>query len=140
MTTEKYLRRMYWLYNTIQSKSEMIALERGRAVNMVAPMDSEPVQTSVKDTMCEIMSQVGDLDTEIQGYIAEYRLIKSQIDSLTGEYSPAYIYRRYGQNQSMNEVARGLHVSRTTAYRIREDALGEFEKKYGKTYKKIKSF
>lgn len=140
MTTEKYLRRMYWLYNTIQSKYEMMILERGRATNMVAPTDNEPVQTSVSDKMCEIMSQVVDLDDEICAYIDEYRLIKTQIDSLQGEYSPAYIYRRYGQNQSMNEVARGLHVSRTTCYRIRDNALREFEKKYGKTYKKVKAF
>ena len=50
MTTEKYLKRMYWLLNTIQSKAEMSMIERGRAVNMVAPTDGDRVQTSVKDT------------------------------------------------------------------------------------------
>lgn len=140
MTTEKYLKRMYWLLNTIQSKAEMQTLERGRAVNMVAPMDGDRVQTSVKDTMCEILTKVVDMDAEIEGYVDEYRTMKAQVDSLTGEFAPAYIYRRYAMNQTMNEITDGLHVSRTTLYRIRGNALSEFEKKYGKTYKKVKSF
>ena len=140
MTTEKYLKRMYWLLNTIQSKSEMQILERGRATNMVAPTDGDRVQTSVKDRLSDILTKVVDVDAEIEGYIAEYKSIKAQVDSLTGEYAPAYIYRRYAMNQTMNEITSGLNVSRTTLYRIRGNALSEFEKKYGKTYKKVKSF
>jgi hypothetical protein len=140
MTTEKYLKRMYWLLNTIQSKAEMQTLERGRAINMVAPTDGDRVQTSVKDTMCEILTKVVDMDAEIEGYVEQYRAIKSQVDSLTGDFAPAYIYRRYAMNQSMNEITDGLNVSRSTAYRIRNSALNEFERRYGKTYKKVKSF
>ena len=140
MTTEKYLKRMYWLLNTIRSKSEMQALERGRATNMVAPTDGDRVQTSVKDTLCEILTKVVDLDAEIQEYVDEYIEIKAQVDSLTGEFAPAYIYRRYAMNQTMNEITSELNVSRSTAYRIRDNALKEFEKKYGKTYRKVKSF
>lgn len=140
MTTEKYLKRMYWLLNTIRSKSEMQVLERGRATNMVAPTDGDRVQTSVKDTLCEILTKVVDLDAEIQEYVDEYIEIKAQVDSLTGEFAPAYIYRRYAMNQTMNEITSELNVSRSTAYRIRDNALKEFEKKYGKTYRKVKSF
>lgn len=140
MTTEKYLKRMYWLLNTIQSKSEMQILERGRATNMVAPTDGDRVQTSVKDRLSEILTKVVDADAEINGYVEEYRTIKAQVDSLTGEFAPAYIYRRYAMNQTMNEITSGLNVSRSTLYRIRGNALTEFEKKYGKTYKKVKSF
>jgi len=140
MTTEKYLKRMYWLLNTIQSKSEMLVLERGRATNMVAPTDGDRVQTSVKDTLGDILTKVVDTNTEIDGYVAEYRAIKAQVDSLTGEFAPAYIYRRYAMNQTMNEITSDLNVSRTTLYRIRGNALSEFEKKYGKVYKKVKSF
>jgi len=140
MTTEKYLKRMYWLLNTIQSKSEMLVLERGRATNMVAPTDGDRVQTSVKDTLGDILTKVVDTNAEIDGYVAEYRTIKAQVDSLTGEFAPAYIYRRYAMNQTMNEITSGLNVSRTTLYRIRGNALSEFEKKYGKVYKKVKSF
>ena len=140
MTTEKYLKRMYWLLNTIQSKAEMQTLERGRAVNMVAPTDGDRVQTSVKDTMCEILTKVVDMDAEIERYVDEYRTIKSQVDSLTGDFAPAYVYRRYAMNQSMSEITEGLNVSRSTAYRIRNNALNEFERRYGKSYKKVKSF
>lgn len=140
MTTEKYLKRMYWLLNTIQSKSEMQILERGKAVNMVAPTDGDRVQTSVKDTLCEVLTKVVDMDAEIERYVDEYMTIKSQVDSLTGDFAPAYIYRRYAMNQTMNEITSELNVSRSTAYRIRGNALAEFEKKYGKTYKKVKAF
>ena len=140
MTTEKYLKRMYWLLNTIQSKAEMSMIERGRAVNMVAPTDGDRVQTSVKDTLGDILTKVVDMDAEIEGYVEEYRTIKAQVDTLTGEFAPSYIYRRYAMNQSMGEITDGLNVSRSTAYRIRDNALKEFEKKYGRTYKKVKSF
>ena len=140
MTTEKYLGRMYWLLNTIQSKTEVSALERGRALNLVAPIDSERVQTSAHDALGDILTKVVDIDAEIQGYVDEYKTIKSQVDTLTGDLAPAYVYRRYAMNQSMNEITSELHVSRSTAYRIRENALAEFEKKYGKSYKKVKAF
>lgn len=140
MTTEKYLKRMYWLLNTIQSKAEMSMIERGRAVNMVAPTDGDRVQTSVKDTLGDILTKVVDMDAEIAGYVEEYRTIKAQVDTLTGEFAPSYIYRRYAMNQSMSEITDGLNVSRSTAYRIRDNALREFEKKYGRSYKKVKSF
>lgn len=140
MTTEKYLNRMYWLLNTIQSKSEVKTLEREKALNLSVPTDSEKVQTSSTDALGEILTRVVDMDAEIQDYVDEYLEIKARVDTLSGNLAPAYVYRRYAMNQSMNEITQGLHVSRSTAYRIRDNALAEFEKKYGKTYKKVKHF
>ena len=140
MTTEKYLKRMYWLLNTIQSKAEVKVLERQKALNLSVPTDSEKVQTSSKDALGEILTRVVDLDGEIKGYVDEYLVIKGQVENLSGEFAPAFVYRRYAMNQSINEITEGLHVSRSTLYRIRDDALAEFEKKYGRTYKKVKQF
>ena len=140
MTTEKYLKRMFWLLNTIQSKAEIKELERQKALNLSVPTDSEKVQTSSKDALGEILTRVVDIDGEMRAYIDEYLEIKAQVESLSGNLAPAYVYRRYAMNQSMNEITEGLHVSRSTAYRIRENALTEFEKKFGKSYKKVKSF
>ena len=140
MTTEKYLKRMYWLLNTIQSKAEVKELERQKALNLSVPTDSEKVQTSSKDALGAILTKVVDIDAEIQDYVDEYLEIKARVDTLTGNLAPAYVYRRYAMNQSMSEITEGLHVSRSTAYRIRDNALTEFEKKFGKTYKKVKTF
>ena len=140
MTTEKYLKRMAWLLNTIQSKAEVKELERQKALNLSVPTDSEKVQTSSKDALGEILTRVVDIDSELKGYVEEYLVIKGQVDTLTGDLAPAYVYRRYAMNQSMNEITQELNVSRSTAYRIRDNALTEFEKKYGKKYKKVKSF
>jgi hypothetical protein len=140
MTTEKYLRRLSWLINTINSRSEQIALDRSRATNMVVPTDNTPVQSSPKDALCEIVSDIADMDEEKKGYIAEYKFIMTQINSLTGVYSPAYIYRRYGRGQSVNEIAREMEISRSTAYRIHRDALAEFEFLYGDFYKAEKNY
>ena len=140
MTTEKYLNRMNWLLNTIQSKSEVKTLEREKALNLSVPTDSERVQTSTNDALGAILTRVVDIDAEIQGYIDEYLVIKAQVDTLSGNLAPAYVYRKYAMNQSMNEITQELHVSRSTAYRIRDNALREFEKKYGRTYKKVKQF
>lgn len=140
MTTEKYLNRMNWLLNTIQSKAEVKELERQKALNLSVPTDSEKVQTSSKDALGEILTRVVDMDSEIKGYVEEYLVIKGQVETLSGEFAPAYVYRRYALNQSMGEITESLNVSRSTAYRIRNNALSEFEKKYGKTYKRVKSF
>lgn len=140
MTTEKYLGRMYWLLNTIQSKAEVKELERQKALNLSVPTDSERVQTSSKDALGAILTKVVDIDAEIQDYVDEYLEIKAQVDTLTGNLAPAYVYRRYALNQSMGEITACLNVSRSTAYRIRDNALTEFEKKYGKTYKNVKRF
>ena len=140
MTTEKYLKRMCWLLNTIQSKAEIKELERQKALNLSVPTDNERVQTSSKDSLGEILTRVVDMDSEIKGYVEQYQVIKGQVDTLTGDLAPAYVYRRYAMNQSMGEITQGLNISRSTAYRIRNNALAEFEKKYGKTYKRVKSF
>lgn len=140
MTTEKYLKRMCWLLNTIQSKTEIKELERQKAINLSVPTDSEKVQTSSKDALGEVLTRVVDMDSEIKGYIEQYLVIKSQVETLTGDLAPAYVYRRYAMNQSMGEITQELNISRSTAYRIRNNALAEFEKKYGKTYKRVKAF
>ena len=134
MTTEKYLTRLSWLTNTITSRLERLAMERGRAINMVAPTDSDPVQTSAKDTLCEIMSSVVDMDAELNGYVSEYKLIISQIDGLTAPYAPAYLFRRYGRGQTVREIASDMRISRSTVYRVHREAFEEFEEKWGKSY------
>ena len=140
MTTEKYLRRLRWLTNTINSRAERIQTGRSRATNMVAPMDSDPVQTSPKDTLCEILSDVVDTDEELKGYVAEYKFIMGQINELTGTYSSAYLYRRYGRGQSVNEIASEMNISRSTAYRVHREALAEFEFLHGDFYKATNKF
>lgn len=140
MTTEKYLQRMKWLENMMLCRAERIDAGRSRATNMVAPTDKDVVQTSPKDTLCEILSNVADNDKELQGYKTEYLYIKSQIDSLTGVYSSAYLYMRFAKDKSVNETARTLNISRSTAYRVHKEALEEFEDLYGETYKKAKNY
>lgn len=138
MTTEKYLKRLKWLENMIISRADKIDLGRSRATNMVVPTDRDPVQTSPRDKLSEIMSEVVDTDKELQTYKAEYKAIIAKVETLTGEYSAAYIYLRYAKDRSVNDIARTLHISRSTAYRVQRDALYEFEKKYGETYKQEK--
>lgn len=140
MTTEKYLQRLEWLENTIRSRQEKVFYGRSKVTNMVAQTDKDPVQTSPKDTMSEILADVADTDKELQVYVAEYKLIMSQVDTLTGVYSPALIYRRYAKGDSVSEIARAMHISRSTAYRVHREALEEFEDLFGKIYKKAKNY
>ena len=140
MTTEKYLRRLSWLTNTITSRLERLEIERGRATNMVAPTDNEPVQTSPKDTLCEILSTVVDMDKELTVYVAEYKMIMSQVNGLTAPFAPAYLYRRYGRCQSVNEIASDMRMSRSTAYRVQREAIAEFENMWGENYLNSKDF
>lgn len=140
MTTEKYLWRLNWLENTIRSRAEKIDASRSRATNMVAPTDNEPVQTSPKDTLCEIMSGVVDMDKDLQGYVMQYQFIMGQVDSLTGVNSPAYLYRRYAKGETMKEVAAELGLKRSKAYRVHREALDEFEEMYGDLYMCAKNY
>lgn len=140
MTTEKYLRRLKWLENMIVSKQEKVDVGRSRATNMVAATDKDPVQTSPKDRLGEILSDVVDNDKELQAYKCEYKTIMGQVETLSGEYSAAYVYLRFAKDRNVKEVARTLKISRSTAYRIHYDALEEFENLYGEIYKNAKNF
>lgn len=140
MTTEKYLKRLEWLENMIISRSENIEIGRTRAMNIVSVTDKDVVQTSPKDTMCEIMSNVVDTDKELSRYKAEYNRIMGQVNALSGVYSSAYLYMRYAKGHNVTVIARALNVSRSTAYRIHHDAVEEFEDLYGETYKKAKNY
>lgn len=140
MTTEKYLQRLQWLENTIISRQEKIDFGRSRATNMVAKLDKDRVQTSPKDTMSEILAEVADTDKELQGYVAEYKFIMGQVDDLSGAYSPAFIYLKFAKDEKVTDIARTMHISRSTAYRIFRNAVAEFEEMYGKTYEKAKNY
>lgn len=140
MTTEKYLYRMCWLRNTILSQSAKVSQKEGQAINMVVPTDREPVQTSPRDKMCDIMSDWADTETELGELLRSYKVIVNQVNSLSGEYSSALLYRRYCYKQNMREIEREMHLSRSTLYRIHRAALAEFEKKYQENYKKLANF
>ena len=140
MTTEKYLKRLKWLENMIVSRGEKVEIGRSRATNMVSATDKERVQTSPKDTLSEILSEVVDTDKELQTYKTEYKAIMAQVETLSGEYSAAYIYLRFAKDKSVSDIARTLNISRSTAYRIHGEAVGEFEYLYGDFYKNAKNF
>ena len=140
MTTEKYLRRLTWLVNTITSRAERVDFGRARATNMVVPTDNDPVQSSPRDTLCEILSDVVDTDKELQGYKAEFKYIMGQVNELTGEDAPAYLWLRYVKDKNMSEIASDMNISRSTAYRIHREALAEFEFLYGETYNRANNF
>lgn len=140
MTTQRYLRRLTWLVNMITSREEKVQTSIGRATNMVAPTDNEPVQTSAKDTMCEIMSDVVDTDKELDAYKAEYKFIMGQVNELTEAYAPAYLYRLYVKDQSVMEIASEMKISRSTAYRVQRRAHEEFEDMWGDFYKQANKF
>lgn len=140
MTTDRYLRRLNWLANTISSRDERVKTGRSRATNMVAPLDSDPVQTSPKDTLCEIMSDVVDTDKELSQYKAQFRYIMGQVNELSGTYSAAYVYRKYVRDQSVKEIASEMNISRSTAHRVQREALAEFENLYGEIYKAANNF
>ena len=140
MTTQRYLRRLTWLTNMIASRTEILDLERGRATNMVAPTDGDPVQTSAKDTMCEIMSKVVDMDKELEAYKAEFQFIMGQVNELTEAYASAYLFRLYVKDQSVMEIASEMKISRSTAYRVQRKAHEEFENMWGENYLHSKDF
>jgi len=140
MTTEKYLSRLSWLANTIISRDEKLTVDRSRATNMVAPTDNEPVQTSPKDTLCEILSGVVDMDKELSGYVDEFKYIMGQVNALSEPLAPAYLFRRYGRCQTVREIAREMKISRSTVYRVHHEALDEFEDLWGEIYLKSKDF
>lgn len=137
MTTERYLYRMCWLRTNIMSHSKAVAQTEGAAMNMVVPTDREPVQTSPSDKMGNLMSEWADYDTELGKLVKSFREMTEQVNSISGEYSSAVLYRRYCYKQNMREIEREMNLSRSTLYRIHRAALAEFEKKYQENYKKL---
>ena len=137
MTTERYLYRMCWLRTNILSHSRSAAQTESAAINMVVPTDREPVQTSPSDKMGKLMSEWADYDTEVEKLVKALKEMTAQVNSISGEYSSAVLYRRYCYKQNMREIEREMNLSRSTLYRIHRAALAEFEKKYQAEYKKL---
>ena len=137
MTTERYLYRMCWLRTNIMSHNRAVAQTEGAAMNMVVPTDREPVQTSPSDKMGKLMSEWADYDTELGKLVKSFQEMTEQVNSISGEYSSAVLYRRYCYKQNMREIEREMNLSRSTLYRIHRAALAEFEKKYQENYKKL---
>jgi DNA-directed RNA polymerase specialized sigma subunit len=119
------------------SHNRAVAQTEGAAMNMVVPTDREPVQTSPSDKMGNLMSEWADYDTELEKLKKLFKEMTEQVNSLSGEYSSAVLYRRYCYKQNMREIEREMNLSRSTLYRIHRAALAEFEKKYQESYKKL---
>ena len=106
-----------------------------------AVVNEERVQKSPDfDKMTGKVAKVLKIESKIDELIDEYvdkkNLIISQIDSIENETYYEILFARYIEKKTFEKIADEMMYSWRQIIRLHGKALQEFEKMYGKTYKK----
>jgi hypothetical protein len=106
-----------------------------------AVVNEERVQTSpdfdkMSGKVDKILKMESKIDNLIDEYVDKKNLIISQIDSMENEIYYQILFARYIEKKTFEKIADEMSYSWRQIIRLHGVALQEFEKKYGKTYKK----
>ena len=139
MTTEKYLLQAIRCERMIRNKFGEIARYKDLVTSVSVSTEGERVQSSgSKDKIGEFASRIVDMQNEIEALANKRDTIISQIEAMDSPNHYQVLYSKYVDGKNLYEVKNIIECSKTQIYRIHEQALEEFEKKYGKKYLKIK--
>lgn len=141
MTTKKYLSQIDRLNTMIESKLDEIARLRTLATSVSIHTDKERVQSSgTPDKLGETVAKIYDLEVEtdalVDKFIDQRQRIIEQIDGLDNTTYYKILTHTYVKCEKHYDVAYKLGYSERTFYRVMNEALDYFEKRYGSEYLK----
>ena len=141
MDTKKYLGQISRLDRMIKNKMTELSQYRDLIYGLSAVANEERVRTSPDfDKMTGKVAKVLKIESKIDELIDEYvdkkNLIISQIDSMENETYYEILFARYIEKKTFEKIADEMMYSWRQIIRLHGKALQEFEKIYGKTYKK----
>lgn len=140
METKEYLQQMGRYDRLINNKLVELAQYRSMACSVSAVKNDERVQSSPSyDTMDKIVSKIeqmeNEIDTLVDRYIDNKRIIISQIDSMSDEMTYQILFSRYVEQKTFEKMAIEMNYCYKQIIRRHGKALQEFEQKWGNTYK-----
>jgi hypothetical protein len=141
LETKQYLGQISRLDRMIKNKMTELSQYKDLIYGLSAVVNEERVQTSPDfDKMTGKVAKVLKIESKIDELIDEYvdkkNLIISQIDSMENEIYYEILFARYIEKKTFEKIADEMMYSWRQIIRLHGKALQEFEKIYGKTYKK----
>ena len=141
MTTREYLNQINKINLMIEAKVEDEERLRALATKITVPMDGERVKSSPDpDKMTKVVAKIIELDDEIESAVKELiekrKIIVSQIDSIEVPEYYSFLTYKYMQNLQAKEIAGKMGIAKSVMFTIQNEALFEFEKKFGGLYLK----
>ena len=141
METKQYLSQISRLDRMIKNKISEISQLRELLMSVSAVSVDEKVQTSpnfdkIGSSFCKISEMEDNLNLLIDEYVKKKNEIISQIESIEDEISYEILFARYIEKKTFEKIADEMMYSWRQIIRLHGKALQEFEKMYGKTYKK----
>lgn len=140
METKEYLQQIGRYDRLINNKLVELAQYRSMACSVSAVKNDERVQSSPSyDTMDKIVSKIeqmeNEIDTLVDRYIDNKRIIISQIDGMSDEMTYQILFSRYVEQKTFEKMAIEMNYCYKQIIRRHGKALQEFEQKWGNTYK-----
>lgn len=141
MDTKQYLGQISRLDRMIKNKMTELSQYKDLIYGLSGVVNEERVQKSPDfDKMTGKVAKVLKIESKIDELIDEYvdkkNLIISQIDSIENEIYYEILFARYIEKKTFEKIADEMMYSWRQIIRLHGKALQEFEKIYGKTYKK----
>ena len=141
METKAYLQQISRLDRMIKNKMSELSQFRELTYGLSAISNEERVQTTLDpDKFCSKIAKICEIEKKIDILIDEYidkkQIIISQIDEMENETFYEILFSRYIEKKTFEKIADEMGYSWRQIHRVHSNALQDFEKKYGKTYKK----
>lgn len=112
--------------------------ELARNISAVNNDGERVMKTKNPDKIGDAVAEIVDMENEVR--IATKRLLETkrkvigQIESLDNTVYYDILFLLYVKNSSYRELEKEMNYSRSQLWRIHNDALAEFERKYGSEY------
>ena len=142
METKVYLKQIGRLDRMIKNKIIELDQYRDLEYSLGAISNEERVQTTLNpDKFTKKVEKVIQLEQKIDklidAFVDKKEIIISQIDGMEDDTHYEVLFLRYVKRETFEKIACDVGFSLRQIIRIHGEALREFEKKYGETYKKL---
>ena len=135
MTAKEYLNQIRICHHAIERKRKQRDRARQQMVYLSGiSYDRDKIQTSPKDSLSEMVTNMVQLDQEVESAIFRYTFIMdrciSMIHGLDNEVYKDVLFSRYVEEKDFETIACEMHLSYYRICHIHGEALQEFAKKY----------
>lgn len=140
METKQYLMQISRLDRMINNKLSEMMQYRQMIYGLQAIVNEERVQTTPNfDKIGTSISKLDEMERNIDSLVDELvnkkHLIIEQIENMDNELHYQILFSRYIEKKTFEKIATEIDYSFRQTTRLHGQALIEFEKKYGNTYK-----
>jgi hypothetical protein len=135
MTTKEYLSQIRRFDRMIKNKLMDIYQLKTMAYSVTSSNDGERIQTSSnKDKLGLVVSKIVDLENEVDSMVDNRSLIVSRIDNMEDTEMYDVLAKKFILGKDLKAIAIERGFTYRHINRIYNNAIKEFEEKYGKNY------